>query len=245
MKPATFWSGLRRALFPARSTCWLCQGPADGGGLCPHCRQEIDRWKRIYYPCHRCGRLQVEKRSWCPDCAWHMPPFRQARAVGPYTGDLRRAIGRLKYRGEAWLAAEAAELMAQVVAEGNLGAEVVVPVPLHARRQHERSYNQAELLGRELARLLGLQVDPRALVKVRATAPQVGLTRVERLENLRDAFAPGPQAQFVAGGAVLLVDDVLTTGATARQCSLALLAAGAREVNVVTLATAVISKRGE
>jgi ComF family protein len=112
--------------------------------------------------------------------------------------------------------------------------DAIVPVPLHRSRHRERGYNQAELLARELGKLISLPVEP-ALLKARATRPQVGLTAEERATNVRGAFeSPGDLP--IAGRRFVLVDDVLTTGATLSACAEALSAAGAHWVGAVTIA---------
>ena len=110
-----------------------------------------------------------------------------------------------------------------------------MPVPLHPRRRAERGYNQSELLARALAPRLALGVAAGALVRRKDTAPQTGLSAAARRQNVSGAFAVRRRA-LVVDRAVILVDDVLTTGATARACALALRAAGAREVRLLTVA---------
>jgi ComF family protein len=116
--------------------------------------------------------------------------------------------------------------------------DLVVPVPLHPRRKRERGYNQAALLGRELANLLGLSCHESALSRVRATLPQVGLTDTERSQNVRHAFRCIRPAS-IRGRRILLIDDVMTTGSTVASASSSLLEAGAKRVCVLTLARAV------
>ena len=114
--------------------------------------------------------------------------------------------------------------------------DALVAVPLARQRQRERGYNQAELLARELSRLLPLPLLEGTSRRVRATPPQAGLTRAQRLENVRGAFAPGPRAVLLADRSVLLIDDVMTTGATLSACSRVLLRSGARRVCALTVA---------
>jgi len=118
----------------------------------------------------------------------------------------------------------------------HLPADVIVPVPLHARRLRERGYNQAALLARELGKGVGLPVLENALIRVRDTSPQVDLGAEERRENVRGAFHL-PDDRLV-GKSVLLVDDVYTTGATLEACSLALKQRGVRAAWALTLARA-------
>jgi ComF family protein len=158
-------------------------------------------------------------------------------SLGPYEGSLRTLIHELKYRGRRRVAARLAELLlAAPRATAVFGAgSVLVPVPLHPRRRRERGFNQAELLARELAVRVGLVLSAAALVRRKDTPPQTGLSAAARRSNVEGAFAVRRRAQ-VAGRAVVLVDDVLTTGATARACVRVLREAGASEVRVVTAA---------
>ncbi len=115
------------------------------------------------------------------------------------------------------------------------GSDVLVPVPLHPRRLRERGYNQAALLARELGRRTGRPHGERVLVRRKDTAPQAGLSAAARRRNVAGAFAVR-QKGFIAGRVVTLVDDVLTTGATAYACARALREAGAREVRLLSIA---------
>jgi ComF family protein len=159
--------------------------------------------------------------------------------LGEYDGLLRKVVLRLKNRrGEAL-----AELLGQCWAErettrfGALRADAVVPVPLHFWRRMGRGYNQSEALSRGLARRLGLPCEAGWLQRVRHTPRQTGQSAAGRLKNVRGAFALGPRAQ-VAGRCLLLVDDVMTTGATASEAARVLRANGARHVAVAVLARA-------
>jgi ComF family protein len=159
-------------------------------------------------------------------------------AAFEYGGALATAIARLKYEDRADLAPRLGALLVSAT-EGRLphDIDVVVPVPLHPRRLAERGYNHAALLARPLARWLRVPLAPRTLVRVRDTPRQAALAGKKRLVNVRDAFAPSPEATAdVRGAHVLVVDDVRTTGATVGACSRALEAAGVARVSVLVLA---------
>ncbi|MDN5347771.1 MAG: hypothetical protein PWP65_1335 [Clostridia bacterium] len=246
---------LFKLLAPRRQICPFCARPTGGQTLCASCRALLADWKKKYAPCPRCGRLKaVGDRTRrgdpaagngriCPQCREESPPFRLARAAGPYLGVLKEAIQDFKYNGRRSLAGPLGKLMAEVlVHEKSFGRpEVLIPVPLAPARLQERAFNQAELLAGSLGAVLGLKVQGDVLSRVWETPPQVGLTRRERLANLRGAFRV-LKPVVIRGRGVLLVDDVLTTGATASECARVLLAAGAREVSVITVATGIIEE---
>ncbi len=178
----------------------------------------------------------------CVRCRFGPPPFAAAHAAFVHTGPLARAIHRFKYEGHSALAlplaralaAEARSWLRSLAAPGP--PPVLVPIPLHRGRLLRRGYDQAALLTRALARTTGLPLEAGLLRRIRATRRQVGLTEAERTENVHGAFAvTGPPPDRP----VVLVDDVFTTGATARAASAALREAGARRVYVLTLARAV------
>jgi competence protein ComFC len=198
------------------------------------------------FGCHRRG-------EWlCADCRRDLPrlgPDGALRAgVGglaaswsayAFDGALRGAIHRLKYAGARHYAEPLGELLADSWVFGEMAgarADVVVPVPLHPRRESERGYNQSLLLARELGADRCLPVDDRALQRTRDTASQTRLSAAKRRENVAGAFQA--ERGRVAGRRVLLVDDVQTTGSTLAECAAALRRAGATEVWAVTVARA-------
>ncbi len=207
--------------------------------LCPLCTLATEP---VPLPgCPRCGE-PVERPGACVRCRRAPPRFVSAHAPFVHTGPLARAIHRFKYEGHSALALP----LARALAAGSgpwlgllqrLGPPpTLVPIPLHRGRLLGRGYDQAALLTRALARATGLPLCSTLLRRIRATRRQVGLTEAERTENVHGAFAvTGP----LPGGPVVLVDDVFTTGATARAATAVLREAGARGVYVLTLARAV------
>lgn len=161
-------------------------------------------------------------------------PF-TAVSAARFAGPLREAIHAFKYTGTPQLSPALARLMVDAVRAAGVTPDAVVPVPLHAKRQRERGYNQSELLARQIAASLRLPHQPRLLARVRHTEQQATLKGPDaRRANVSHAF----QVLEAPPGHVLLVDDVLTTGATMMECASALMRAGARDVTALTLARA-------
>jgi len=230
--------GLGALLFP--SVCLLCRGslplPLEG----PLCRGCLDRLPRIQEPfCPRCGVPYAEgvEPGLCGPCRIRPRYFRRARAESPYLDDVRLCLHALKYGGRRRIASVLGRRAGRSwVASGELhGASAVVPVPLSRGRKRERGFNQAELVARAVAREAGLPLRARVLKKTKERPPQAGLSAAARRTNVASAYrARLPRS--LRGRTLLLVDDVLTTGATAEAAARALLAAGAGAVDVLTLA---------
>ena len=203
--------------------------------------------------CTRCGDaldapvLESGTAALCRVCRLAPPPFVRAVSYGPYQGRMREAIHALKYDRLHPAAKKLGKMLAQAIArlaDEAPAAMLVVPVPLHASKAAERGFNQARALAEfALASLRKTHPDwkltlaPNTLIRHRSTASQAGLTFRQRRLNLRGAFAVA-DAHAVAGQDVLLIDDILTTGATVRAAAQALNRAGAASVWVATLARA-------
>jgi ComF family protein len=223
-------------VFPAR--CPACRGGVErprSGPLCQACWDGLPRHR--VPPC-ACGRpLSAAAGSACGRCRRGLSPVVRGASLGPYEGALRVAVHELKYRGRRRAARRLADaLLESPAALAVLEPEaVLVPVPLHPRRRRERAFNQAELLAVALGAGRGLPVCRDALVRRKDTPAQTGLSAAARRRNVAGAFVVRRQAR-VAGRVVVLVDDVLTTGATTRACAEVLRRAGAAEVRVLTVA---------
>ncbi|MEQ1888607.1 MAG: ComF family protein [Alphaproteobacteria bacterium] len=197
--------------------------------------------------CAHCGQpfqfgLGEGAEFTCGACLADPPEFNRARAVFQYDAASREMILAFKHGDRMEGAPAFAAWMARAGADLLLDAGVIVPVPLHRKRLFRRRYNQSAVLALALARLGGAAVSVDALVRTRHTPSMGGLSRDARLRNLRGAIAvrPGREA-ILSGRKVLLIDDVLTTGATARACARALRRAGALQVDVLSLARVVRS----
>lgn len=228
------------AVFPPR--CGACgAGVEKQGALCAAC------WGAIHFIappfCRRCGwpfEFDLGEGALCGQCLRRAPPYAGLRSVFRYETGSRRQILGLKYYDRTVMTPAFGRWLAQAGREFAGKAELIVPVPLHRRRLLRRGYNQAALLAHALARETGLPALPDGLLRVRHTVPQAELPRRARLSNLRGAFLANPRrADRLRGRTVLLVDDVMTTGATVRACCKALRRAGAKEIYVLTLARTV------
>ena len=229
------------------SGCRICERlltSASRVPLCAECLASFERVPNII--CEVCGRplpglAQKEgEQLLCPACQNRTYAFDRARSFAVYKDAVARAILLLKFEQIEPLGAWFAEQLAEVVRaeRERLAGDVVVPVPLHRERERERGYNQATLLSKPLARKLQLPHQAVLLMRTRARPEKQVLTLEERWQSVRGAFATRPGIQ-VDNLRVLLVDDVLTTGATLDACARALREAGAKSVIGLTVARAV------
>ena len=219
--------------------CIACREPLAGHDtLCPSCWSGIDFIRpplcdRLGLPMpFDAGGVMVSAAA-----VAYPPPYGRARAVAAYSGQMRELVHALKFNDRhdvrrllgRWLVEAGRDLIPE--------AEVVVPVPLSRWRLLQRRFNQAAILAAEVARLTDLQFEPLSLRRTRATPSQVGLTRRQRQENVTGAFTVSQRDRTkIAGRNILIVDDVITTGATVGVCAEVLKRAGARNVDVLALA---------
>ena len=254
---ASFVSGCRgiaaalfTTLFP--SDCRLCGTPLTNISRLPVCEDCLAALRPIAGGvCAICGERLVspyvfsseEGEPRCGLCRRAEPPFVKAAAYGSYEGGLRELIHLLKYGSVRPAANVLGRMLAEAVShlEPVLGEEplVVIPVPLHAKKLRQRDFNQAELIARAALKLMNFRerfhLAPDVLQRRRETRSQIGLSRHQRRENMRGAFAV-TQADEIKDKAVLLVDDVFTTGTTVSECARVLRRAGASKVFVATVA---------
>jgi ComF family protein len=227
--------------------CRICERMLINSSRLPLCRECLESFVRVpRRVCEVCGLLegawggQAKKEPLCPACKAGTYTFDYARSFALYEKTLVRAILLLKFERMEPLGAWFADRLAEVVAgeQERLRADVVVPVPLHRDRERERGYNQAEMLSKPLARRLKLPHRGVLLVRTKPRPDKHILTMRERWEAVRGAFATCPGSQ-VDNQCVLLVDDVMTTGATLDACARALRGAGAKKVVGLTVGRAV------
>lgn len=207
-----------------------CAGCRERGAwVCSHCLGALPLSREPW--CERCGARRCE-------CSSLQPIIALARAVGPHDGWLADAIHRLKYGGEPCRAGHLGEAMSPLLADvmREEPHALIVPVPLHPRRERQRGYNQSLLVARAAIGSRHANLAPGALRRVRATTQQVGLSGDERVFNVVGAFEA--DIALVAGRPIVLIDDVMTTGSTVAACAMVLRDAGAAAVAVVTLSRA-------
>ena len=197
---------------------------AEGPPLCARCRPAVD------------ARLALPAGTPLGLAEGPPAPLLQLEWCASFGGIVRRALHALKYTGERRLAGPLGQAVAARWSRAGVGGDLFVPVPVHPTRRRERGYDQAELIAAAAAGAIGLPWSP-LVIRRRATTPQYRLDRRRRADNVRDAFAVRPEAvRRVSGRWAVLVDDVVTTGATLGASADALLAAGAGAVSAITVA---------
>jgi len=195
--------------------------------------------------CVGCGRVDT---GWCHVCQAELKTIPitlydrvitgdiAVASTGIHSGKLQSAVQALKYEGLTMLSDELGDRLAYTLQQKDWSIDTIVPVPLHTTRFSQRGYNQSQLLSEKIEALLNIRCEPNAVTRQRETQSQVGLSAKERLNNMIDAFHANPE--FVSGKTLLIIDDVLTTGATLSACAQAALNAGARQIYGLTVTTA-------
>ncbi|MDP6426561.1 MAG: ComF family protein [Rhodospirillales bacterium] len=231
------WERSLSALFPPQ--CLKCGAMMEAdGALCGSCWPEV---AFIGAPqCAACGRpfeYDIGEAALCGACARSPPRYGRARAVFVYDQDSRGLILAFKHADQTHAARTFARWLRRAGEEMLDAADCLVPVPLHWTRLFSRRFNQAALLAQALGRECGCQAVPRALIRRRRTVPHVRMSAAQRWRNVRGAFAVHPPSRArIEGKRIVLIDDVLTTGATVSTCADVLMRAGAANVDVLTLA---------
>lgn len=236
-------AGLVELIYPSLKECPVCrQEPSYRQGIGKNCLQKIGL---ITAPiCLKCGRplrLKAEGQDVCSQCNENRYYFAKARAVGLYEGALREYLSELKYRYRPDLGEALGKLMVEWIKmdEEFQKVDLIIPIPIHRLKLELRGYNQAELLANPLQKYLGINLKNDIIIRDKLTESQNSLSKGNRFSNIADAFRV-VNAKELSGASVLLVDDILTTGATASEGARVLLRAGARTVKVLTLAAGVM-----
>ena len=232
---------ITKILFPG--SCPVCgevqeQLLTDDGvaHICPACEKKLTRVAPPF--CLRCGKpLEADRmrREYCADCRGRTHAFVQGRAVFVYQGAIIGSMHRLKYGNRrdyaAVFAREAFEEHGSWIRR--IAPDALIPVPLHPKRRRERGYNQAQLIAEELARLTGIPVEKKLLLRTANTQPQKQLSARERKNNLKNAFQMSKK--IVQLEKVLLIDDIYTTGSTVDAAAETLMGAGVKKVYVLCI----------
>lgn len=226
------FSTLLRLLFP--ESCPVCEKPSRDhktAPICSPCWQAIEPYHGPI--CYICGKpLPSDASRTCGDCLKSKPAFTWARSFGIYEGTLKESLHHLKYYGIRRLAKPLSEMMLTIHLPL---ADAMIPVPLYQKKLRKKEFNHSALLARHLADKTGIPLVLNSLVKIKDTAPQVGLSARERISNLKNSFRVVSR-DSIEGKDIVLVDDVFTTGTTVRECSRLLKKAGAKNIYVLLLA---------
>lgn len=225
--------------------CVACREPVDGEGVCAECWAKLSFIEPPY-----CPRLGIPfvydpgPELLSMEAIANPPAYARARAAVRYDDVARSLVHALKYQDRTDLAPTMGRWMARAGRELLKEADVLIPVPLHWRRGWSRRYNQSGALARVIERHSGVRLASEALRRVRRTEQQIGLSRTQRASNVQGAFKVAPERNGdVAGRRVILIDDVLTSGATIDACARALLRAKAASVDVLVFARVVDSHK--
>lgn len=236
----TVWHKILNFILPPR--CAICgKILSEDKGVCDTCIRDIEFLKPPV--CHRCGQplgevaTKKDVRLLCGQCLQNKrKPFRYSRSAFVYDDFSKKLILDFKFYDHTELASLLAKMM--FVAGNEIfqsGVDMIIPVPLHYTRLIWRKYNQSSLLGKELSTLTGIEVNNAVLHKIRRTKSQVECKGFARLKNLQGAFGI-KNSQLIKGKRILLIDDVLTTGSTLKECTQVLKRAGAKSVDWLTVA---------
>ena len=232
---------LELVLFP--SYCRLCSAYLESPQeriVCHNCWREIKPEKAAF--CLSCGRFfdGVPEPHLCASCLQEKPPFSVHRSCGRYRGKLKDIVLLCKFHNLPILAEGIARFVFDCARKDEAlwwEIDAIVPVPLHPKRQRARGYNHAQIIANKLSEFSGIEMLEKNLTKVKNVPPQMSLAVSDRFKSVKGAFVAGDDA-VIKGKALLLVDDVYTTGATACECTSVLMGVGARDVRVLTVAQA-------
>jgi competence protein ComFC len=226
-----FWTSMDW-LYPPR----CCNCDRRGFVLCDACFAEIEPLHG--HLCKKCGYPLLGKGNLCEDCRFTPLPYTQMRSWASYSGVVQEAIHSLKYKRNLAMGRTLTQPLVEIVKQSGWKIDLVVPIPLSRSRLRSRGYNQAALISRTLAAQLDIQHSSTTVKRIRNTSTQIEMDVNKRFTNLLDAFYANPATLKKRN--ILIIDDVITTGATMQNCSNALLKAGAENIYCLSVARAIL-----
>jgi len=239
---ADLWEEIINFIFPAKGLCLLCWEEYSGTpqrGICARCRETVLALNSEGRACRLCGRFTIETE--CPNCHGQgLAGLAGVISVVPYQGQYRELIQQLKFGGQQELSRPLGYLMGEKWKQvfPDCRPDIIVPVPLEPRRHFERGFNQSSLLGMAVSRSLRRPLREDCLLRGSGKADQTTLGRRERIANTAQAFRAGEGVRLT-GRTVLLIDDIITTGATLAACASVLQEMGAKTVWGITWAAGI------
>lgn len=235
---------LSEILYPQNIKCVFCgkdlpkKVPTN---TCPDCLENLP-FAQQTKTCLKCGDKVLSLAEFCDICQSKNRHFDQARAPFFYEEPISFAIKKFKYENAKYLFKPLATYMANTYYQSEFNPDFIVFVPMFEKKERQRGYNQSFLLAKNLSDIVGVQVLQNYLIKIKKTKKQVELAFEDRTKNLKDAFKVTDKAK-IKDKTILLIDDVLTSGATADECAKVLKKAGAKKVLVLTLARTHINNK--
>ena len=223
-----------KILFPEGYSCVCCGNEIfdKENGVCESCEKPLPYITGAI--CSHCGEPLVSDGYYCKKCKGKKFIYNRAVSVFEFKDNARNLILGLKYNNNKYLAKPLGKMLADLYTKSLMFADIIVPVPLCNKRLTERKFNQAELIANELAKNVNVEIRNDILFRVKNTPTQTELNYTERQNNLKDAFKV-KNKKLIKDKVVLIVDDVITTGATVTECARVLKQAGAKEVCVITV----------
>ncbi len=226
-------------VYPRR--CAICDSVLKLGndeGICKKCKQKVEYVTEPF--CKKCGKpLADDTEEYCGDCQKKVTSYRYGRAAFVYNKYMRKSIARFKYHDRMEYAGYYAKEIYRVMGEDiiSLGAELLVPVPIHKSRYKKRGYNQAYLIAKHLGELMNIPVADDYISRIKHTAPQKELSASERKTNVSDAFVITEKSKELYRNinCVIIIDDIYTTGSTIEACSRTLICAGVKAIYYVCI----------
>lgn len=228
-------TSLGELIFPTPRICPFCFTKQESLMVCATCRTNLADYKDKLKQCTRCGTFG-KPGGICDNCRDWPRYLKRNFAAVPYEKQYRDALHNFKFKKQGWLTPALVDLMLAHLSQ--IEINLILPIPLHKNRQKERGFNQALLLAKEMAKRLQLECDSHLLTRIVDTPHQTGLTKNQRRTNLTKAFAVNNHKK-IQGKTILLVDDVITTGITIRECAKTLYKEGAKLIYGVTLAAGI------